>query len=104
MCHILQLAARALPPRRASALKGKAMRRIFGGFCINRFGIGPLHYVSSRSDFGFEFAEIFVIEIRLPDSPRRGVDKIANITVVPGIWSSFVRFIAQVISSYFAAM
>ena len=34
----------------------------FLGFCINRFGIGPLHYISSRSDFGFEFAEIFVIE------------------------------------------
>jgi hypothetical protein len=31
-------------------------------FCINRFGIGPLHYVSSRSDFSFEFSEIFVIE------------------------------------------
>jgi hypothetical protein len=24
----------------------------------------PLHYLSSRSDFGFEFAEIFVIENR----------------------------------------
>jgi hypothetical protein len=42
------------------------MRRIFWGFCINRFGRGPLHYVSnvsSRSDFDFEFAEIFVIGI-----------------------------------------
>ncbi len=46
-----------------------ATRRIFWGCCINRFGIGPLHYISSRSDFGFEFAEIFVIERRLPDSP-----------------------------------
>ncbi len=36
-----------------------AMRRIFWGFCINRFGIVPLHYVSSRFDFGFKFAEIF---------------------------------------------
>ncbi len=53
------------------------MRRIFWGFCINRFGIGPLHYLSSRSDFGFKFAEIFVIEKRLPDSPSRGFDKIA---------------------------
>ncbi len=50
------------------------MRRIFWGFCINRFGIGPLHYVSSRSDFGFEFPEIFVIEKRLPDSANQGVD------------------------------
>jgi hypothetical protein len=52
------------------------MRRIFWGFCINRFGIGPLHYISSCSDFGFEYAEIFVIEKRLPDSLSRGVDKI----------------------------
>ncbi len=51
------------------------MRRIFWGFSINRFGIGPLHYVSSRSDFGFEYAEIFVIEKRLPDSLSGGVDK-----------------------------
>jgi hypothetical protein len=53
------------------------MRRIFWGFCRNRFGIGALHYILSRSDFGFEFAEIFVIEKRLPNSPSRGVDKIA---------------------------
>jgi hypothetical protein len=52
-----------------------ATRRIFWGFCTNRFGIGFLHYISSRYDFDFEFAEIFVIEKRLPDSPGRGVDK-----------------------------
>jgi hypothetical protein len=46
-----------------------AIRRIFSGFCINLFGLGPLHYVS-------KFSEIFVIEKRLPDSPSRGVDKI----------------------------
>jgi hypothetical protein len=44
-----------------------AMRRIFWVFFINRFGIGPIHNVSSPSDFGFEFAEIFVIEKRLAD-------------------------------------
>ncbi len=54
-----------------------ATRWIFWGFCINGFGIGPLHYVSSRTDFGFEFTEIFVIEKRLPDPPSRGVDMIA---------------------------
>jgi hypothetical protein len=43
------------------------MRRIFWGFCINWFGIGTLHYDSSRSDFGFEFAEIFIIEKRLAE-------------------------------------
>jgi hypothetical protein len=53
------------------------MRLIFWGFCINRFGIGPLHDLSSRSDFGFEFAEILVIEKQLPDSLSRGVNKIA---------------------------
>jgi hypothetical protein len=51
-----------------------AMSRIFWGICINRFGIGPLHYVSSRSDFGFEFAEVFVTEKRLVDSPSLEVD------------------------------
>jgi len=53
------------------------MSTIFRGFCINRFGIGQLHYILSRSDFGFEFVEIFVIEKLLPDSPSRGDDKIA---------------------------
>ena len=52
------------------------MNRIFRDFCMNRIGLGPLHYISSRSDFGFEFAEIFV-EKRLPVSVSRGVDKIA---------------------------
>jgi len=45
-------------------------------FCINRFGLGPLHYFSSRSDFGFKFAEIFVFEKRFPVSVGQGVDKI----------------------------
>ncbi len=37
-----------------------------------------LHLVQTPdSDFGFEFAKIFVMEKRLPDSPSRGVDKIA---------------------------
>jgi hypothetical protein len=31
------------------------MRWIFWGFCRNWFLIDPLHYLSSRSDFGFEF-------------------------------------------------
>ncbi len=53
------------------------MNRIFRGFCINHFGLGPLQYISSRSDFGFEFPEIFVFEKRLPVLVSRGVDKIA---------------------------
>jgi hypothetical protein len=43
---------------------------------MNWFGIGPLHYVSSRSDFGFEFAEIFVIEKRVGESTRMPIDTI----------------------------
>ncbi len=49
------------------------MRRIFWGFCRIWVLIDPLHYLSSRSAIGFEFAEIFVIEKRLPDSASRGV-------------------------------
>ncbi len=54
-----------------------AMNQFFRCFCINPFGLGPLHYLSSRSDFGFEFSEIFVLENRLPASVSRGVDKTA---------------------------
>ncbi len=42
------------------------MRRIFWGFCRNLFLMSLVHYLSSRSDFGFEFAEIFVFEKRFP--------------------------------------
>jgi hypothetical protein len=52
--------------------------RIFWVFCRNWFLMSPLHYLPSRSDFDFEFAEIFVIEKRLPASPSQGVDKIFN--------------------------
>jgi len=43
------------------------------GFCRNWFLIDPLHYILSRSDFGFTFAEIFIIEKRVPNSASRGV-------------------------------
>ena len=52
------------------------MNRIFRDFCMNRIALGPLHYISSRSYFGFEFA-IFVFKKRLPVSVSRGVNKIA---------------------------
>ncbi len=45
------------------------MRPIFRGFCINRFGIGPLHYISSRSDFGFDDSPTW----RVADSSTRRV-------------------------------
>jgi hypothetical protein len=38
------------------------MRRNFWGFYRNWFLIDLLHYLLSRSDFGFEFAEIFLIK------------------------------------------
>ncbi len=43
-----------------------AMNRLFRCFCKNRFGMGPLQYHSSHFYFGFEFAEIFIFEKRLP--------------------------------------
>ncbi len=58
-------------------LKGHGNEPNFPSFCINRFGLGPLHYLLSRFDFGFKFAEIFIFEKRLPVSVSRGVDKIA---------------------------
>jgi hypothetical protein len=36
--------------------------RIFQFFGTNQFAIGPLSNLSSGSDFGFKFAEIFIIE------------------------------------------
>jgi hypothetical protein len=39
--------------------------------------MSPLQYLLSRSEFGFEFAEIFV-EKRLSDSPSRGVEEFPN--------------------------
>jgi hypothetical protein len=54
------------------------MRRIFWGFCRNWFLIDPLHYLSGHSDFGFEIAEIFIVEKQLPDSPSRGVAMVSR--------------------------
>jgi hypothetical protein len=54
------------------------MNQVFRCFCINRFGLGPLHYLSIRSDFGFKFSDIFVFENRLPALVSRGLDKIAR--------------------------
>ncbi len=56
-----------------SKIKGTWQWGGFLGFCINWFLIDPLHYLSRRFDFGFEFAEIFVIEKWLPASASRGV-------------------------------
>jgi hypothetical protein len=58
-------------------LKGNGNEADFLGFCRNWFLIDPLHYLLSRSDFGFEFAEIFVFEKRLPDSASQQVGESA---------------------------
>jgi hypothetical protein len=50
------------------------MNQFFQCFCINRFGLGPLHYVSSRSNLASNSRRYLYSKI---DSPRRGVDKIA---------------------------
>ncbi len=56
-------------PHSHTLLKGTWQRDGFSrGFCINQFGIGPLYYISSCSDFDFEFTEIFVIKKRLAES------------------------------------
>jgi hypothetical protein len=51
------------------------MRRIFWGFCRNRFLMSLLRYLSSLSNFGFEFAEIFILEKTTP--------QLAESTILP---------------------
>ncbi len=75
------------------------MRRIFLGFCKNPFVMSPLHYLSSRFDFAFEFAEIFAIEKRLPDyvvreSTRLPIDTIfSNSKINHGDSTSLAYFL-----------
>jgi hypothetical protein len=62
-----------------------------GVFCRNWFLMSPLHYLSGRSDFGFEFAEIFIFEKRLPaitdiKSRRLYVSVIWRVTNSPYRW------------------
>ncbi len=47
-------------------LKGHGNEEDFLGFLHKP--LGPLHYISSRSDFSFKFSEILEIEKQLPDS------------------------------------
>jgi hypothetical protein len=54
------------------------MRWIFWDFCRNWFLIDPVHYLSSRSNFGFKFAEIFVIEKQLSDLASRRLYDVAS--------------------------
>ncbi len=63
------------------------MKRIFWGFCRNWFLMSPLNYRSSRSDFGFEFVEIFVFEKRL-SSITDMVSRRLRISVIHGVANS----------------
>ncbi len=63
------------------------MRRIFLGFCRNSFLMSPLHYLSGRSDFGFEFTEIFIFEKRLPAITNTGSRRL-RISVIRGVANS----------------
>ncbi len=72
-----------------------AMRRIFWGFCRNWFLIDPLHYLTSRSDFGFEFAEIFVIEKRLGDSASRWLSESVSQSATLRLGESGSRWFAD---------
>jgi hypothetical protein len=67
------------------------MRPIFRGFCINWFGIGPLHYILSPSDFGFEFTEMLVIKKRLTDSASRWLSDLAS----QGVTNSLTRRVGE---------
>ncbi len=50
------------------------MRSIFRGFCINRFGIGPLHYISSRGVV-FQFEYLRELEVKI-GTARKVVQRI----------------------------
>ncbi len=55
------------------------MNRFFRVFCIDLFGIGPLHNLSSLSDFDFEFSVIDETGIRrLPISVSRPLNFFLN--------------------------
>ncbi len=71
--HSSKLSLNAAPSPSWVWLKGHGNEADFLGFCRNWFLIDPLHYLSSRSEFGFEFAEIFVIDKRFPNSASPGV-------------------------------
>ncbi len=49
--------------------------------------MSPLHYLSSHSDFGFEFAEIFIFEKRLPAITDTGSRRL-RVSVIRGVAKS----------------
>jgi hypothetical protein len=70
------------------------MRRIFWGFCRKWFLMSPLHYLSGRSDFGFELAEIFVFEKRLPAITYTGSHRL-SVSVIRGVADSVYQWCGE---------
>ncbi len=70
------------------------MNRFFRCFCINQFGLGPLQNHSSRSDFGFEFVEIFVFEKQLPAINHTGSRRLC-VSVIRGVADSPYQWYAD---------
>jgi hypothetical protein len=74
-------------------LKGHGNEADFLGFCRNWFLMSPLHYLLGRSDFGFEFAEmfifaeIFVFEKQLPAITNTGSRRL-SVSVIQGVTNS----------------
>ncbi len=63
-------------PIHLGLIKGTLQWSGFWGFCVNWILIDPLHYLSCRSDFGFEVAVILVI-----DSPTRQVGESTRLPI-----------------------
>ncbi len=70
------------------------MRRIFWGFCRNWFRMSPLHYLSSHYHFGFELAEIFIFEKRLPAITDTGSHRLC-VSVIRGVANSLHHWYAE---------
>ncbi len=73
------------------------MNRFFRCFCINLFGMGPLQYHSSRSDFGFEFTEIFVFEKWLPAINDTGSCQL-RVSVIRGVADSPYQWYTELLT------
>ncbi len=68
---------RPIPP--SANLKGHGNEAGFLGFFQK---LVPLHYLSCRSAFGFEFVEIYIIEKGLPDSASRRLAMVSRGVVI----------------------
>ncbi len=70
-------------------LKGYGIEPVFSIFLHESvFCIGPLHCLSSRSDFKFEFSEIFVFKNRLPAINQCTRLESVKSSPAPGEWKT----------------